>query len=83
MLQGVGWSDTESLRSTVVHFPWKKSKYLETRKEELKEVINELCPHKPVNTRYDFFICLLLKLSATRVSTQSCNIIYIFVHTVM
>ncbi|CAB4009367.1 Hypothetical predicted protein, partial [Paramuricea clavata] len=44
---GIDWSDTESYRSTLVHHPWRKSDYLHKRKEELKEVIDELCPHKP------------------------------------
>ena len=46
--KGIDWSDTESYRSTLVHHPWRKSDYLHKRKEELKEVIDELFPHKPV-----------------------------------
>ncbi len=45
---GIDWSDTESYRSTMVHHSWRKSDYLQKRKEELKDVIDELCPHKPV-----------------------------------
>ncbi|XP_028402373.1 MYCBP-associated protein-like [Dendronephthya gigantea] len=44
---GFDWSDTESYRSTLIHHPWRKSEYLHQRKEELRDLIEELCPHKP------------------------------------
>lgn len=34
--------------TTPVHYPWHKNPYLEERKEQLKDVITELDPHRPV-----------------------------------
>lgn len=34
--------------TTPVHYPWHKNPYLEERKENLKDVITELDPHRPV-----------------------------------
>ncbi|XP_065944695.1 MYCBP-associated protein isoform X12 [Magallana gigas] len=33
--------------TTPVHYPWHKNPYLEERKEQLKDVITELDPHRP------------------------------------
>ncbi|XP_046857435.1 MYCBP-associated protein-like [Xenia sp. Carnegie-2017] len=44
---GMNWPNTESYRSMMVHSPWKKSSYLCQRKNELKDAIDEICPHKP------------------------------------
>jgi hypothetical protein len=35
--------------TTPVHYPWHKNPYLEERKNQLKDVINDLDPHKPVS----------------------------------
>ena len=59
ILKGVDWSDTESYRSTMVHRSWRKSDYLHKRTEELKDVIDELCPHRPVCST-EMFMCLQL-----------------------
>ncbi|XP_061190862.1 MYCBP-associated protein-like isoform X2 [Saccostrea echinata] len=41
-----GWN-WPPYHTTPVHYPWHKNPYLEERKNQLKEVISELDPHRP------------------------------------
>ena len=44
---GTNWSTTSRMKT--IHHNWWNSTYLSERKEYLKDVINELDPHKPVS----------------------------------
>lgn len=42
---GIEWSSTQ--RSTSVHYPWRKSTYLQERTRQLQPALRELDPHQP------------------------------------
>lgn len=44
---GIEWSNTQ--RSTSVHYPWRKSTYLQERTRQLQPALRELDPHQPVS----------------------------------
>ena len=44
---GTDWMETR--RIAHIHCPWLKSEYLDRRRWELRNVINEMAPHRPVS----------------------------------